>query len=172
MSEIKYALMPSPLGQIAVAVSAKGIRRLALPSQLELRPFPADWQRDDSVADAAKIQLAEYFAGERRHFDLALDLQGTDFQEAVWAALQTVAYGTHCSYGELAQQIGRPKAVRALGAANGRNPVPIIVPCHRVIGANGKLTGYFGGESIKSELLALEQRVCEATSASAGLAQG
>lgn len=161
MSEIKYAVMPSPLGQIAIAVSGKGIRRLALPSQLELRPFADDWQRDDSVAAEARAQLAEYFAGQRRDFELDLDMQGTDFQETVWTALQTVPYGKVCTYGELATQIGRPKAVRALGAANGRNPVPIIVPCHRVIGANGKLTGYFGGEAIKSSLLDLEQGVSE-----------
>lgn len=159
MSEIKYAVMPSPLGQIAIAVSEKGIRRLALPSQLELRPFADAWQRDDSVAAEARAQLAQYFAGQRRDFDLELDMQGTGFQEEVWAALQTVPYGNVCTYGELAAQIGRPKAVRALGAANGRNPVPIIVPCHRVIGANGKLTGYFGGEAIKSSLLDLEQGV-------------
>lgn len=156
MTEIRYTVMPSPLGDIAIAVSDAGIRRLALPTQLALRGFSEDWQRDDSVAADAIQQLQEYFAGQRKTFDLALDMQGTDFQKEVWAALQTVPFGSICTYGDLAKQIGRPKAVRALGAANGRNPVPIIVPCHRVIGANGKLTGYFGGEGIKAELLALE----------------
>lgn len=156
VTEIRYTVMPSPLGDIAIAASDAGIRRLALPTQLALRGFPEDWQRDDSVAADAIQQLQEYFAGQRKTFDLALDMQGTDFQEEVWAALQTVPFGSTCTYGDLAKQIGRPKAVRALGAANGRNPVPIIVPCHRVIGANGKLTGYFGGEGIKAELLALE----------------
>lgn len=158
MSDIKYAVSPSPLGDIAIAVSGKGVRRLALPSQLALRPFPSDWQRDDDVAADARTQLAEYFAGARRDFDLRLDIQGTDFQQQVWAALQTVPFGEVCTYGDLAKQIGRPKAVRALGAANGRNPLPIIVPCHRVIAANGQLSGYFGGAAIKSSLLALERK--------------
>lgn len=154
--EIKYAVMPSPLGDIKIAASAKGIVRIALPSQDAIRPMDVSWQRDDSVAKTAQKQLAEYFAGSRKQFDVALDLQGTEFQTAVWDALQSVPWGQTKSYGQLAEQIGKPKAVRALGAANGRNPVPIIVPCHRIIGANGKLTGYFGGESIKAFLLDLE----------------
>ena len=154
--EIKYAVMASPLGDIKIATSEKGVVRLALPSQDAIRPFDASWQRDDSVAKTAQKQLAEYFAGSRKQFDVKLDLQGTEFQTAVWAALQTVPWGQTKSYGQLAEQIGKPKAVRALGAANGKNPVPIIVPCHRIIGANGKLTGYFGGEFIKAFLLDLE----------------
>lgn len=153
---IKYAVMQSVLGEIAIAESSKGIVRIALPTQMGLRPFPEEWQRDDNIAAAAKEQLAEYFAGKRQCFDLALDLRGTEFQQAVWGALQQLEFGQLCSYGDIARQIERPKAVRAVGAANGRNPVPIVVPCHRVIGANGKLTGYFGGEEIKAKLLKLE----------------
>lgn len=153
---IRYAVMTSPLGDISIAASNKGVVRLALPSQLEIRPFEANWQRDDTAAADAQQQLKEYFAGKRKQFDLALDLEGTEFQQTVWQALQNVPWGQVCSYGDVAKQIGRPKAVRALGAANGKNPVPIIVPCHRIIGANGKLTGYFGGEPIKAFLLALE----------------
>ena len=153
---IKYAVMPSPLGDIKIAASAQGVVRLALPSQADIRPLDPSWERDDKVAADAQQQLKEYFAGQRQVFDVALDMAGTAFQQAVWQALQTVPWGATKTYGELAQQINRPKAVRALGAANGCNPVPIIVPCHRIIGANGKLTGYFGGESIKAYLLQLE----------------
>lgn len=156
MRNIRYTVTASPLGDIAIAASEQGLCRLALPSQLALRPFASDWQRDDSIAGDAKQQLQEYFAGQRQQFALCLDLQGTDFQQQVWQTLQTVPYGAYWSYGQLAAAVGRPKAVRAVGAANGRNPLPIIVPCHRVVGANGKLTGYFGGADIKAQLLALE----------------
>jgi methylated-DNA-[protein]-cysteine S-methyltransferase len=103
-------------------------------------------------------QLNEYFAGHRRDFDLPLAPRGTEFQLAVWNELQRIAYGDTISYSELARRIARPNAVRAVGAANGANPIPIIIPCHRVIGANGTLTGYGGGLHIKRALLALEQR--------------
>lgn len=156
LAPVEYAVMKSALGDIAIAEGPQGLLRIALPSQLELRPFPEEWRRNDNAAMAAQNQLAEYFNGSRQQFDLTLDLQGTDFQQAVWRGLQALPYGTVCSYGELATQIKRPSAVRAVGAANGRNPLPIVVPCHRVIGANGKLTGYFGGEGIKQKLLALE----------------
>jgi methylated-DNA-[protein]-cysteine S-methyltransferase len=101
-------------------------------------------------------QLGEYFRGERREFDLVLAPRGTDFQFAVWSELLRIPYGTTISYGALAQRIGKPAAVRAVGAANGANPIPIVIPCHRVIGANGTLTGYGGGLPIKRALLALE----------------
>ena len=102
-------------------------------------------------------QLNEYFAGKRREFDLPLAPRGTEFQLACWNELQRIAYGTTISYSELARRIARPNAVRAVGAANGANPIPIVIPCHRVIGANGTLTGYGGGLHIKRALLALEQ---------------
>lgn len=159
LAPVEYAVMESPLGDIAIAEGPQGLRRIALPTQLQLRPFPAEWRRNNNAAKTAQQQLAEYFAGSRQQFDLKLDLLGTEFQQAVWRGLQALPYGTVCSYGELATQINRASAVRAVGAANGRNPLPIVVPCHRVIGANGKLTGYFGGEGIKQKLLALEASI-------------
>lgn len=113
--------------------------------------------RRDAAARQAKQQLAEYFAGQRQAFDLPLRMQGTPFQQKVWAALRN-PYGETRSYGQIAAQVGNPKAGRAVGMANNRNPIAIIVPCHRVIGANGSLTGYAGGLSVKQELLALERR--------------
>ena len=126
-----------------------------------------DWSRDtvvheqadeqeDAVLRQAKQQLSEYFAGQRKQFDIPLAAGGTEFQQAVWESLRRIPYGELCSYGDIARKIGRPKAVRAVGAANGRNPIPIIVPCHRVIGSNGTLTGFGGGLALKRELLALE----------------
>ena len=109
------------------------------------------------VLEAAAAQLTEYFAGERSTFDLPLDLIGTDFQKAAWMALADVPYGETTSYGEQAERIGRKGAFRAVGAANGKNPVPIVLPCHRIVGANGALTGFAGGLDIKQRLLALEQ---------------
>ena len=106
-------------------------------------------------------QLKEYFAGERRTFDLTLDLAGTDFQRKVWSALLSIPYGETRSYGEIAAQIGHPGAVRAVGAANSRNPVSIIAPCHRVIGSTGKLTGFAGGLDAKAQLLTLEGATSE-----------
>jgi methylated-DNA-[protein]-cysteine S-methyltransferase len=111
-----------------------------------------------SVLLEAERQLAEYFAGTRRTFELPLDFEGTEFQRSVWAALLTIPYGETRSYGQIARQIGRPKAVRAVGAANGRNPLSIVAPCHRVIGASGELTGFAGGLETKEFLLALEAR--------------
>ena len=119
-----------------------------------------DATRDDAdhpVLIETARQLAEYFAGTRRVFDLPLDLRGTDFQQRVWAALLTIPYGETRSYGQIAAQIGRPGAARAVGAANGRNPISIVAPCHRVVGSGGTLTGFAGGLAAKATLLALEQ---------------
>lgn len=119
--------------------------------------FGADGAQDASpLLDAAEAQLREYFAGTRRTFDLPLAPRGTAFQQRVWAALRTIPYGETRTYGELAAAIGSPSASRAVGMANHHNPIPIIIPCHRVIGANGTLTGYTGGLEIKRKLLALE----------------
>lgn len=119
--------------------------------------FSADGAQDASpLLDATEAQLREYFAGARRTFDLPLAPHGTAFQRRVWAALRTIPYGETRTYGELAAAIGSPNASRAVGMANHRNPIPIIIPCHRVIGANGTLTGYAGGLEIKRRLLALE----------------
>ena len=119
--------------------------------------FGADGARDASpLLDAAEAQLREYFAGARRTFDLPLAPHGTAFQQRVWTALRAIPYGETRTYGELAAAIGSPNASRAVGMANHRNPIPIIIPCHRVIGANGTLTGYAGGLEVKRKLLALE----------------
>ncbi|MCB1687205.1 MAG: methylated-DNA--[protein]-cysteine S-methyltransferase [Halioglobus sp.] len=113
-------------------------------------------EQTDSVLTACAGQLADYFAQRRRHFDLPLRAQGTPFQHAVWRALAEIPYGELRSYRDIAQTIGNPAAVRAVGAANGRNPIPIVVPCHRVIGSNGSLTGFAGGLATKTYLLQLE----------------
>jgi len=113
---------------------------------------------DSDVLDAAERQLSEYFRGERREFDLPLRPKGTDFQRADWAALCEIPYGETATYGDIARRIGRPKAFRAVGMANHSNPISIIIPCHRVIGSNGKLTGYGGGLEVKRQLLELEQK--------------
>jgi methylated-DNA-[protein]-cysteine S-methyltransferase len=115
-----------------------------------------DWIYNEKPFALARQQLTEYFAGERREFDLPLKLSGTEFQMSVLHALQHIPYGETTSYAEIAERIGRPKAVRAVGAANGRNPLPIIVPCHRVIGSHGELTGFGGGLDTKEALLRLE----------------
>ena len=135
--------------------------RLVASSNALLR---ADWVEAEETGDGNEIlretagQLDEYFAGKRRVFDLPLAPEGTEFQLDVWQALRKIGYGQTLSYGEQAAQIGRPKAVRAVGAANGRNPISIIVPCHRVIGKSGKLTGYAGGLKVKGFLLAHEAK--------------
>ena len=119
--------------------------------------FGADGAQDASpLLDAAEAQLREYFAGTRRTFDLPLAPAGTPFQQSVWQALQTIPYGETRTYGHIAMQIGHNKSFRAVGMANHHNPIPIVIPCHRVIGANGTLTGYAGGLEIKRKLLALE----------------
>ena len=115
-----------------------------------------DWRRTEEPFRDAVSQLDAYFAGERREFDLALAPEGTSFQRLVWSALTRIPYGETVSYAELARRLGRPFATRAVGAANGRNPIPIIIPCHRVIGSDGSLTGYGGGLTIKRRLLDLE----------------
>jgi methylated-DNA-[protein]-cysteine S-methyltransferase len=117
---------------------------------------PAGWRRDDARFAAERAQLDEYFAGERTSFDFPMRLEGAQFDQRVWQELERIPYGTTVTYGEIAERIGRPGRARAVGAANGRNPIAIVVPCHRVIGAGGKLTGYGGGLERKRELLVLE----------------
>ncbi len=147
----------SPIGPLTVVLDEEG--RLA-----ELRffrgddPAPIPGQPPTANCQPIVAQLHEYFEGRRRTFDLPLAMRGTEFQLAVWNELQRIPYGDTISYGELARRIGRPSAIRAVGAANGANPIPVIVPCHRVIGANGTLTGYGGGIERKQWLLALEGR--------------
>ena len=151
----------TPIGDLRVVASDDGIREIRLPLPERAVPARAAENPDHPILREARRQLGEYFAGERRGFDLPLDVEGTPFQRAVWDALVEVPYGATESYGELAGRIGRPGAARAVGAANGRNPVPIVVPCHRVIGADGALVGYGGpseaGLAMKRWLIQLEQ---------------
>lgn len=147
------ATLDSPIGAFTVIVDDDGKIVRAHFGEDEL---PDDLVRDDARCAAAVAQLREYFAGSRRDFDLALELHGTDFQRAVWEELCRIPYGATISYGELARRIGKPSAIRAVGAANGANPIPVIVPCHRVIGSNGTLTGYGGGLHRKERLLEIE----------------
>ena len=155
--------IPSPLGPLTLLGTERGLTGLFMPEHRHgpVESGRARWQRDDGRFAAARAQLGEYFAGERTGFDLPLDTEGiggTVFQRRVWTALSEIGYGETISYGELARRIGQAAAVRAVGLANGRNPVSIIVPCHRVLGANGTLTGYGGGMDRKRRLLDLEAR--------------
>lgn len=146
----------SPVGRLLLAGDGKSLIQVGFQSGP--RPLhPADgWIADGAPFRVAITQLDQYFAGERRGFDLPLAPRGTDFQRRVWRLLREIPYGKTLSYGELARRIGNPNASRAVGLANGANPLPIIVPCHRVIGADGSLTGFGGGLPIKRKLLALE----------------
>lgn len=152
-----YAYVESPIDPVLVVSDGDAITGVYLPDNAP--PVSAQWVRDDVWLEPAREQLRAYFAGERREFDLPLSLEGTAFQKRVWDALTGVPYGETASYRDIAARIGEPKSSRAVGAANGRNPVSIVIPCHRVVGASGRLTGYGGGLERKRWLIALEQRV-------------
>ncbi|MDH6245140.1 methylated-DNA--[protein]-cysteine S-methyltransferase [Mycobacterium sp. OTB74] len=152
--------MQSPVGTITLAGRDGKLRHLRMDDQT-YEPSHEGWEPDADAFPEAVEQLTAYFAGELQEFDLELELLGTEFQRRVWNALLTIPYGETRSYGEIALQIGSPGASRAVGLANGHNPVGIIVPCHRVIGANGSLTGYGGGLHRKKALLELEQSRAE-----------
>ncbi len=154
---VYWRLCPSPVGRLLLAGSTKGLQILQFQDGAHPLAPPRDWRQDSRSFQEIVEQLEQYFAGHRRRFEVKLDLEGTPFQLRVWKALQYIPYGKTVSYGELAVQIGHPQASRAVGAANGRNPVSIIVPCHRVIGATGRLVGYGGGLPIKTALLELEK---------------
>jgi methylated-DNA-[protein]-cysteine S-methyltransferase len=154
----RFTTMDSPVGELTLYGDGQALGGALTPAKDgSSRQVPADWVREDTgvLADAA-AQLREYFAGRLTGFDLPLAPAGTEWQRRVWTALTTIPYGETASYGELAQELGRPTASRAVGMANGRNPISIIVPCHRVIGADGTLTGYAGGLERKRFLLSLE----------------
>ena len=151
-----YCYFDTPIGELLLAGEADALTMIGFPKGAMRRDPEADWIYKEEPFSEVRRQLGEYFAGQRKEFDLPLALQGTEFQVSVLEALQRIPYGETTSYGAIAQQIGRPKAVRAVGAANGRNPIPIIVPCHRVIGSSGDLTGFGGGLDTKAELLRLE----------------
>ncbi|HEY3723854.1 MAG TPA: methylated-DNA--[protein]-cysteine S-methyltransferase [Acidimicrobiia bacterium] len=157
MGEIRYRTTPSPVGFITVAGDGAAVTGLRMEDQAYPPAGAEAWVRDDTAFGDVVEQLDEYFAGTRTEFDITLRLDGTEFQRRVWSALLEIPYGETTSYGELARRIGQPTASRAVGLANGRNPVGIIVPCHRVIGADGSLTGYGGGIERKQALLELER---------------
>jgi methylated-DNA-[protein]-cysteine S-methyltransferase len=154
---MKYTIMNSPVGPLSIAGDDIGLHFILFGSgKRAARPDP-DWQESDcSVVREAIRQLQAYFDKKLTRFDLPLHPAGTAFQLVVWHELPQIPYGEVISYGELARRIGKPQASRAVGAANGANPIPIVLPCHRVIGSNGKLTGYGGGLPIKEALLRLE----------------
>jgi len=153
---MKYTIIESPVGPLLAARDEVGLAELQLPAgKHEQRPDPS-WERDDAAFEDVRAQLAEYFAGTRTEFDLPLNATGTEFQKRVWSALLDIPYGETTSYGKTAVAVGSPSASRAVGLANGQNPIPIIVPCHRVVGADGSLTGYGGGLDTKKWLLAHE----------------
>ena len=151
-----YCYLNSPIGDLLLAGDDNGLSLIGFP-QGKMRHDPEpDWIFNEKPFVTARLQLEEYFAGDRKEFDLPLNLSGTEFQVQVLEELQRIPYGETTSYGDIAKRIGRPKAMRAVGAANGRNPIPIIVPCHRVIGSSGDLTGFGGGLDTKAALLRLE----------------
>jgi methylated-DNA-[protein]-cysteine S-methyltransferase len=155
---VSYTYLESPIGTLLLAADANGLQQILFSTDgRPARPNPA-WEEDATALAEVVRQLKAYFAGELETFELSLAPQGTPFQQKVWGELCKIPYGETISYGELARRIGNPNASRAVGLANGSNPISIVIPCHRVIGANGKLTGYGGGLPIKEKLLALEKR--------------
>lgn len=165
-SVLSYTMMQSPIGPLLLASTEKGLCFIEFGAEEKAVKDLISWSRkallnhtpirDDERNQAVKQQLDEYFSGERKTFDLPIDLYGTPFQKAVWTELTRIPFGETRSYKEIALAIGAVKAVRAIGGANNRNPIPIIIPCHRVIGSNGALVGYGGGLPIKEHLLQLE----------------
>jgi methylated-DNA-[protein]-cysteine S-methyltransferase len=153
-----YAWYESPVGPLLLAGSGDGLAYVSFSGLRHAVSVDPHWTQEPSLFADAIQQLREYFAGQRKAFSLTLEPRGTEFQRAVWSELRRIPYGETISYKELAARIGKPNAVRAVGAANGANPIPIIIPCHRVIGNNGSLTGFGGGLPLKKRLLELESR--------------
>lgn len=153
-----YKTMNSPVGELTLVATDKGLAAILWenddPARVRVKPTTED--KRHAVLREAERQLKDYFAGRRTSFDLQLDFDGTPFQKKVWNALLAIPFGETRTYADIARKIGKPKAVRAVGAANGRNPISIVAPCHRVIGSNGKLTGFAGGLKAKETLLRLE----------------
>lgn len=156
---LAYKVVKTPVGKLKLVASDKGLVAILWEKDSPRRVRLSELVADDRhpVLMETERQLGEYFSGRRKAFSVALDLRGTRFQKDVWDALLAIPYGETRSYGQLAKQLGNPRATRAVGAANGRNPVSIIVPCHRVIGSSGKLTGFAGGLETKAQLLTLEK---------------
>lgn len=153
-----YTFMATPIGQLLLAGSMDDLREIRFPQGPQAKRAETDWERYDEPFGKAASQLTEYFAGDRQEFELDLAPDGTTFQVEVLKALRGIPYGETCTYRDIAVAVGRPKAVRAVGNANGRNPLPIVIPCHRVIGSDGSLTGFGGGIETKRYLLELERR--------------
>ena len=155
---LSYKYFDSPVGKLKLVASETGLIAILWENDNPRRVPLADLVEDDHqiILVETERQLKQYFAGERNEFSIPLDMRGTPFQQDVWRALQAIPFGATLSYGEIAKQLGRPAASRAVGAANGRNPISIVVPCHRVIGSTGKLTGFAGGLAAKARLLHLE----------------
>jgi methylated-DNA-[protein]-cysteine S-methyltransferase len=151
-----YETFDSPIGELLAVGDREALSGLYMQAGRRPVTVPGSWERDAAPFGELREQLGEYFAGDRREFDLALAPEGSELQLRVWEALREIPYGETESYGELAVRIGHPGSARAVGAANGRNPISIVVPCHRVIGASGSLTGYAGGVERKRLLLELE----------------
>ena len=154
-SELASTVMDTPIGRLTIVASDRGVRAILWPAEDAGRVrLPASApDSDHPVIVETVVQLREYFDGEREEFDLPLDPVGTEFQQSAWMALRTIPYGTTISYGEQATRMGDRRKARAVGAANGRNPISIVVPCHRVVGSNGSLTGFAGGIGTKAWLL-------------------
>ena len=153
-----YAHAASPVGELLLVAGDDGLCGLYMEGQRHAADVASGWREDPGPFREVSAQLEEYFAGARRGFDLKLVLAGTPFQRAVWGALNDIPYGETVSYRDVARRVGRPDAMRAVGLANGRNPVCIVLPCHRVVGADGSLTGYGGGVDRKRWLLEHEAR--------------
>jgi len=152
----QYTMMPSPVGELLLAGSADALEVIGFSIGHKARSAELEWERADQPFRRVRKQLEEYFAGARQVFEVDLKPAATPFQASVLAELQNIPYGKTCSYLEIAQALGKPKAARAVGTANGNNPIPIIIPCHRVVGSNGSLTGFGGGLPNKRLLLDLE----------------
>jgi methylated-DNA-[protein]-cysteine S-methyltransferase len=153
-------VLDSQFGELTLIATDKGLRAVRWPTEMANRaPLPDEitGQPDHPMLRATRDQLLEYLGGERKSFDLPFDLRGTVFQEKAWLALASIPYGATTTYSEQAARLGRPKAARAVGAANGRNPISIILPCHRVVGASGHLTGFAGGLDTKKQILEFEK---------------
>ncbi len=157
-----YCYYDSPIGKMLLVGMDGVLEELHFPNSTERLKVPEDWQDNAASFKEALRQLREYFAAARREFDLAIAPHGTPFQERVWQELRKIPFGETASYGAIAERIGNPKACRAVGLANSKNPIPIIIPCHRIIGKDGSLTGFGGGLTVKQQLLDLESRAIAA----------
>jgi methylated-DNA-[protein]-cysteine S-methyltransferase len=155
MEGVFYSMMQSAVGPLQIAVSDRGLRMINF-AHAQVAPGKPGWRESEAETGIYRAQLAEYFAGKRRQFDFALDLRGTDFQQRCWRELMRILYGETCSYAQLAHAVGCARGFRAVGQANHHNPVPIVVPCHRVLASDGTLGGYGGGLQMKQTLLELE----------------